>query len=274
MMMQDLTLEQIQRNLAVTVVGRTIELYPQVGSTNDLIRQQARAGHPEGLVILADQQIAGRGRLGRAWAAPPGSSLLLSALLRPVWLAPADAFSLTTLAALALCEAVEQVTALRAALKWPNDLLLPVRTAAGPALRKAAGILSEIELADDQIAWVAIGIGVNVGWSPSGVVDGRDLAEVATSVGAAAGQPIDRLGLLRALLERLDARYDRLRRGDHAELFESWRNRLTTLGQTVQISLPHGELHGVAEDVERSGALRVRDQQGRSHTVMAGDVGG
>jgi BirA family transcriptional regulator, biotin operon repressor / biotin---[acetyl-CoA-carboxylase] ligase len=152
--------------------------------------------------------------------------------------------------------------------------LLPVRTAAGPTLRKAAGILSEIELDGDQIGWVVIGIGVNVSWSPAGIVDGRDLAEVATSVGAAAGQPVERLPLLRALLERLDARYTALRRGDYADLFERWRTRLTTLGQSVQIRLPQGELHGVAEDVDRSGALRVRDERGALHTVLAGDVGG
>jgi BirA family biotin operon repressor/biotin-[acetyl-CoA-carboxylase] ligase len=273
-MIEDLTPDRIQRNMHSTIVGRAIEHYAQAGSTNDLARRQARAGHPEGLIILADQQTAGRGRMGRAWAAPPGSSLLLSLLLRPTWLAPADAFSLTMLASVALCEAVEQVTPPHAALKWPNDLLLPVRTATGPTLRKAAGILSEIELMGDQIAWVVIGIGVNVNWSPSGLVDGRDLAEVATSVGAAAGRPVERLLLLRTLLERLDARYDALRRGGHTDLFDCWRDRLTTLGQPVQIGLLHGELRGVAEDVERSGALRVRDEHGALHTIMAGDVGG
>jgi BirA family biotin operon repressor/biotin-[acetyl-CoA-carboxylase] ligase len=272
-MIEDLTPDHIQRNLHSTIVGRAMEHYAQAGSTNDLARRQARAGRPEGLVILADEQTAGRGRMGRAWAAPPRSSLLLSLLLRPTWLAPAEAFSLTMLAGVALCEAVDQVTP-RAALKWPNDLLLPVQTAAGPTLRKAAGILSEIELAGDRIAWVVIGIGVNVSWSPAGIVDGRDLAEVATSVGAAAGRTVERLPLLRALLERLDARYDALRRGDHANLFDCWRDRLTTLGQPVQIGLPHGELRGVAEDVERSGALRVRDEHGVLHTVLAGDVGG
>jgi BirA family transcriptional regulator, biotin operon repressor / biotin---[acetyl-CoA-carboxylase] ligase len=273
-MTEDLTPDRIQRNLHSTIVGRAIEYYAQAGSTNELARRHARAGHPQGLVVVANAQTAGRGRMGRAWPAPPGSSLLLSLLLRPAWLAPADAFSLTMLASVALCEAVEQITPPRAALKWPNDLLLPVRTVGGPTLRKAAGILSELELVGDQIAWVVIGIGVNVSWSPSGIVDGRDLAEVATSVGAAAGQPVGRLALLRALLERLDARYVALRRGDHADLFESWRDRLTTLGQPVQIGLPHGELRGVAEDVERSGALRVRDEHGVLHTVLAGDVGG
>jgi BirA family biotin operon repressor/biotin-[acetyl-CoA-carboxylase] ligase len=273
-MIEDLTPEGIRRNLDSTIVGRAIEHYPQSGSTNDLARQQARAGHPEGLVILADLQTSGRGRMGRAWIAPPGSSLLLSVLLRPTWLKPADAFSLTMLAGVALCEAVEQVAPVGAALKWPNDLLLPVRTAAGPALRKAAGILSEIELVGDRIAWVVIGIGLNISWSPAGIVDGRDLALAATSVGAAAGQPVERLPLLRALLERLDARYHALQSGDRAELFESWRDRLATLGQAVQITLPQGQLHGMAEAVEPTGALLVRDEHNTLHTVLAGDVGG
>ena len=273
-MRDDLTPERIQHKLDSTIVGRAVEHYSRVGSTNDLMRQHARAGRPEGLVIVADEQTAGRARMGRASAPPTGSTLLLSLLLRPSWLAPAEAFSLTILASLALCEAVEQVAPLRAALKWPNDLLLSVRIAAGPTLRKAAGILSEIALDRDRITWVVIGIGVNVGWSPAGIVDGRDLAEVATSVGAAAGQPIERLQLLRSLLERLDARYAALQRGDYADLFECWRDRLTTLGQPVQISLPQGQLRGVAEDVDRTGALRVRDEHSMLHTVLAGDVGG
>src|SRR5690349_18633484 len=152
-MNNDLTPDRIQHALDTTIVGRAIEHYTQAGSTNELARRKASDGHPEGLVILADVQSAGRGRMGRAWIAPPGSSLLLSLLLRPTWLAPSDAFGLTMLAGVALCEAVEQVTPAHAALKWPNDLLLPVRTAAGPALRKAAGILSEIELEGDRIAW-------------------------------------------------------------------------------------------------------------------------
>jgi BirA family biotin operon repressor/biotin-[acetyl-CoA-carboxylase] ligase len=268
----DLTPDRIRRDLNSAIVGQAIEYHAQIGSTNQQARRQAGAGHPEGLVILADQQTAGRGRMGRAWAAPPGSSLLLSLLLRPTWLPPVDAFALTMLSGVALCEAVEQVAPLRAALKWPNDLLLPIRTTAGPALRKAAGILSEIELAGDRIAWVALGIGVNVNWSPAGIVDGRDLAEVATSVAVAAGQPVARLALLRALLERLDARYTARQRGGDAELFDAWRERLTTLGQTIQIRLPQGELHGIAEAVDRSGALRLRDEHGVLHSVMAGDV--
>jgi BirA family biotin operon repressor/biotin-[acetyl-CoA-carboxylase] ligase len=272
-MADDLTPDHIQRDLSTDIVGRAIEHYPQVASTNDIARERARAGHPEGLVVLADEQVAGRGRMGRGWAAPPGSSLLVSLLLRPAWLPPADAFALTMLSGVALCEAVEATVPTQAALKWPNDLLLPARAQAGPALRKAAGILSELELAGDEIAWAVLGMGVNVNWAPQGVVDGRDLAEVATSVSAAAGGPLERLALLRALLVRLDAGYAELRRGRREELFQRWRARLAMLGQPAVVRLPGGELHGVAVDVEPSGALLLRDVAGGVHTVLAGDVG-
>jgi BirA family transcriptional regulator, biotin operon repressor / biotin---[acetyl-CoA-carboxylase] ligase len=102
----------------------------------------------------------------------------------------------------------------------------------------------------------------------------RSLAQVATSLSSAADHPIDRLALLRALLIRLDARYQALRQGQREELFSAWRSQLVTVGQRVSVQLPHGELRGVAEEVEPSGALLVRDERGGVHTVLAGDVGG
>ena len=273
----DLAINDLQRELHTSVVGRVIRRYVRVGSTNDLVKEQARAGEAEGLVVLAEEQTAGRGRQGRGWAAPPGTSLLMSLLLRPTWLPPTDAFTLTMLAGAALCEAIEQTLPIYAALKWPNDLVLPAGPpgliGSAPDLRKAAGILSELELEQERIAWATIGMGINVNWEPSGLVDGRDLAQVATSVSAAAGRPVDRLALLRALLARLDARYVALRHGRREELFEAWRDRLAMLGQPVSVRLVRGDLQGIAEDVELSGALRVRDERGILHVILAGDVG-
>jgi BirA family biotin operon repressor/biotin-[acetyl-CoA-carboxylase] ligase len=274
LLLDDSALGVVGRDLATAIVGRPLLHYAQVGSTNDLVKEQARAGAAEGLVILADEQTAGRGRQGRGWAAPPGSSLLLSLLLRPTWMSPGDAFALTMLAGVALCEAVEQAAPLRASLKWPNDLLLPAEPGDQHATHKAAGILSELELVDGQIAWVVIGMGINVNWRPTGLVDGRDLAQVATSLAAAAGRSIDRAALLRALLARLDARYAMLRQGRREELFTAWRGRLAMLGQTVRVRLPAGEISGVAEGIDLAGALLLRDTSGVLHTILAGDVGG
>jgi BirA family biotin operon repressor/biotin-[acetyl-CoA-carboxylase] ligase len=210
--------------------------------------------------------------MGRGWLAPPGTSLLMSVLLRPVWLPAADVFAATMLAGVSLCEAVEEVTLVRAALKWPNDLLLPVGGGDPPALRKAAGILCDVQLEGEQVSWVVIGMGLNVNWTPAGTVDGRDLAQYATSVAAAAGREVDRGELLRALVLRLDARYHALRHGRRSELFAAWRARLAMLGRPVEVRLADGRLRGLAEDVEPGGGLRVRDAQGAVHLVTAGDV--
>lgn len=268
----DLALRPLQRDLATHVIGRSILRYERIGSTNDVAKERALAGEPEGLVVLAEEQAAGRGRMGRAWLAPPGSSLLMSLLLRPAWLPAGDVFAPTMLAGVALCEAVEQVALARAALKWPNDLLLPSGAGDPGPLRKAAGVLCDMQLDGERVAWVVVGMGLNVNWAPAGTVDGRDLAQYATSVAAAAGREVDRAALLRALLQRLDARYLALKHGRRDELFAAWRARLATLGQRVEVRLAGGALHGTAEDVEHAGTLRVRDAQGAVHRVTAGDV--
>jgi BirA family biotin operon repressor/biotin-[acetyl-CoA-carboxylase] ligase len=247
--------------LATAIVGREVRFFASVGSTNDLLKDAARAGAAEGLVFVADEQIAGRGRRGRSWTAPPGSSLLSSILLRPTWLPAADAFLITMLIAVAAAEAIERCTELRVGLKWPNDLQI------GP--RKLGGILVESELSDAAVNWIVIGCGINVNWEPRTI---PELADRASSLSAELGRPIDRRELLRALLSRLDARYLDLRRGARSALLHDWRERLITLGQPVSAETPQGQLLGVAIDVTPEGALVLRDQHGQQHLISAGDV--
>ncbi len=246
-----------------------LEHYAHIGSTNDLAKQRARDGIPDGLVIVADQQISGRGRMGRSWEMPAGTGLPVSILLRPIWLQPADAYLLTMLAAVSLCLATEQVASVQALLKWPNDLLL--RDSDG-VLRKAAGILTELEARDGAINWAVIGIGLNIAWQPVGIVDGRDLAQMATSLASASGVFVSRRDVLRALLEALATGIDALRAGNQAALFDSWRARLATISQTVTVRLPDRSISGIAEGVTAMGALQVRDAQGLLHIITAGDV--
>lgn len=255
------------------IIGQTIQHYAQVGSTNDLVRNAAQAGAAEGLVITANEQTKGRGRRGHRWAAPAGSSLLLSVLLRPTWLPVDAAFSLTMLAGVALCEAVEAtLPALTARLKWPNDLLLPSVPIANAPLRKAAGILAELVTREARIDYVVLGIGINVQVSPSAVVDGRDLSSSATNLASAAGHTIDRDALRDTLLTRLDARYTALKRGQREALFLDWQARLVTIGQQVTVTTPIGTIAGYAETVDQRGALVLRTPTGETVTVSAGDV--
>jgi BirA family biotin operon repressor/biotin-[acetyl-CoA-carboxylase] ligase len=266
---EDLDLITLRRRIATRIIGNVLMRYERVASTNDIARERARSGAAEGLIVLAEEQSAGRGRLGRNWVASYGDALLMSVLLRPVWLPPGEAFTLTMLAGVALCEAVEQVATVRAQLKWPNDLLL----FADGAWRKCAGILTEISVAGDAIEWAIIGIGVNVNQAPAVAVNGRNLQQTATSVSAAAGQRISRTALLETLLTSLDERYALLRSGERATLFADWRARLAYLGETVTVTLPNGELRGIAEDVAADGTLLLRDAAGVLHTIHTGDVG-
>jgi len=242
-------------------VGAELRFLQSVGSTNDLLKAAAREGAAEGLVLVTDEQTSGRGRRGRSWTAPPGSSLLVSVLLRPQWLRPADAFLLTMLAATSAAEALEAESGVPIALKWPNDL-----QAGG---RKLGGILVEAELGQAGIAWAVLGCGINVNWDPRAI---PELSTSATSLQAEHGAALPRRALLAALLRRLDARYRSLRSGAREELYRAWRGRLNTLGRAVRVAMPQGTLEGRAEDVAPDGCLQVRDADGALHSISAGDV--
>ena len=247
--------------LETRTIGQPFRHVQRTGSTNDDLKQAARDGAPEGLVLSADEQTQGRGRRGRSWRAPPGSSLLVSALLRPTWLPPADAFYLTILATVACAEAIARVADVPVELKWPNDL-----EAAG---LKLGGILVETEIAGGTIRWAVAGMGINVNWDPASV---PELATTATSLASVAGRPISRAELLRTLILGLDDRYTRLRAGAKTELFEAWRARLTTLGRGVRVERAGRTFDGIAEEVTARGALIVRDRTGGRHELAAGEV--
>lgn len=250
----------------------TIRCLHSIGSTMDVARELlptlSSAQLP--LLVTADVQTAGRGRLGRRWEAPPGAALLLSLALRPDWLPPEQGVALVWLTATALCEAVEEVAEVRAALKWPNDLLLPTAAPGRqPGHAKAAGILLEVSVSAGRLDWAIIGCGVNVSAAPPPALTRYP----ATSVAAAAGRPVERLALLQALLRRMGAWHARLAAGTTDELYAAWRGRLHGLGTAVRVETGSSTVEGRAEDVDRTGALLVRDGAGRLHTITTGDVG-
>jgi BirA family biotin operon repressor/biotin-[acetyl-CoA-carboxylase] ligase len=237
-----------------------LRVLDEVDSTNRVVLDDARAGAPEGLVVVADQQSAGRGRLGRTWVAPPGGSLLVSVLLRPSL--PVERVHVVTMAAgVALADAVRDVAGIDASLKWPNDVL--VRD------RKLAGMLTEADLspgtegAKGDVRGVVLGVGVNVNW---GHVP-AELAGLATACDIEAGRPVDRADVLGAFLVGLDAQ---LRALDRVAL--EYRRRLATLGRRVRVELSDGPLLGRAVEVDVSGRLLVEVDSGCIVEVAAGDV--
>ena len=215
----------------------TVTVVPETGSTNTDLVAAAAAGAPHGSVLVADHQTAGRGRLDRGWSAPPGTNLLVSILFRDV---AGPLHRSTQRVAVAAARACESVAGVRPALKWPNDLLLDGR--------KLAGVLAQAGAVDGRVAFVVVGIGLNIGWAPQG---------------AARLPRGTRDDVLRALLTALTALPQ--------DIGEEYRHRLGTIGENVRVELPDGVLSGVAEDVDDDGRLVLATTEGR-RVVDVGDV--
>jgi BirA family biotin operon repressor/biotin-[acetyl-CoA-carboxylase] ligase len=218
----------------------------ETGSTNQDLLAAARDGASEGAVLVADHQTAGRGRLGRTWEAPPGSSLLVSILLRPDL--PLDqAHAVTAAVGLAAAYACEAVAGFRPGLKWPNDLVV------GP--RKLAGILAETQVSGDRLDALVVGIGLNVNW-PDELP--ADLAGIAVAANHVAGHEVDRENLLFALLRDLERRYaDLSEPGGVGRLRVDERAASATIGQRVRVEVADEAFEGTATDITDAGHLVV-----------------
>jgi BirA family transcriptional regulator, biotin operon repressor / biotin---[acetyl-CoA-carboxylase] ligase len=257
------------------------------GSTNADALALGRDGAPEGIVVVADHQSAGRGRRDRTWVAPPRGSLLVSVLLRP----PARIAGAASLAAaVAMVDAVERAAAVVPGIKWPNDLV--VATADGD--RKLAGLLAEADWpasstisggyrtpATHDRAVVVVGVGLNVSW-PLMADDPGDgdaaiepaLAEVAGLATALnwLGAEIDRVDLLVGFLRGLEHRYATLLSDGPDDLLAAWRARSATLGRRVRVDLGTDDVEGTAVDVTADGHLVVETDAGDRRTLAVGDV--
>jgi BirA family biotin operon repressor/biotin-[acetyl-CoA-carboxylase] ligase len=232
------------------VLAYRISRLAETASTNTVALAAGAAGEPEGFVVVADHQTQGRGRLGRAWVAPPGSALLVSVLLRP----PTDAAHLTVsavgCAAAAACERVAGVTP---GLKWPNDLVV--------GDRKLGGILAETS---GNMTSIVVGLGLNVHVPTDRPVE---IAGLAVDLDELAGRRVHRSDVLDALLIELALRYDR-----PGSIMAEYRGRCTTVGRRVRISQPRGEVVGVARAIAVDGSLEVETDARETVTVSAGDV--
>lgn len=265
-------------------IGATVRWHERVGSTMDAAAAWAAAGAPDGAVVVADEQTAGRGRHGRAWLAPPGSALMLSIVLRPVT-APERVHQAVMAVALGAMEAVERIVreglveagvrpddAAVVGLKWPNDLVAPhlVGDEEIAADAKLAGLLAETVWGADGRPVVIVGLGLNVGQPAGDLPDGATSLRLLRPAGAA---PIDRTDLGATLLAAADRHYADLLAG--VDLVPRWAARVTTIGRAVTVrDAVTGDVvvDGVAERVADDGALVVRAAGGDMVTVRAGDV--
>jgi BirA family biotin operon repressor/biotin-[acetyl-CoA-carboxylase] ligase len=242
-------------------LGARIVWRAETGSTNADAAALADAGAPEGCIVIANAQTAGRGRLGRSWNSPPGAGIYASVLFRPP---PAAARMLTISAGVAVAEGIEASTGIVPVVKWPNDVYLGGGPGAG---RKVAGILAEAGVAGRD-TWVVVGFGINV----LPVVLPRELAARATSLEAELGRTVDRGELLATCLRCLASRYEDLRSGRAGDVAQAWRRRAApTLGQPVEWDDNGLARRGSVRDITDEGALLVDTGTGMV-TLTSGEL--
>jgi len=243
--------------LRTEFVGRTFDYQASVTSTMAVARRLASSGAPEGAVALAEEQTAGRGRLGRSWVAPPNVNLYFTVVLRPTL----DQLRyLAVIAPLAICQAIEATAGLQPRIKWPNDVILDGK--------KVCGVLIESEVADDKIDFALLGPGINVNMD---VTQFPEIRDIATSVRAALGRQVSREELLASCLNHFEALYDAVRRGEVVSV--GWKQRLDTLGKPVRVSTPGAAaIEGVVVDADSDGAIILRRDDGAHVRVESGEV--
>lgn len=243
------------------VIGREIHVFKETASTNDVVEKLARDGAKEGVVVFAESQTKGRGRLGRKWHSPAGQGLYFSVLLRPK-LRPIEATQLTVVAATALVRAIEATTTVRPVIKWPNDLLVDGR--------KIAGVLTELSAELDTIKHLILGIGLDVNQTAGDFPP--EIRSLATSLRIAGGDALSRPELATRVLRELDADYARIRRGKFDAVADEWESRCTTIGRNVAVRIGERVVRGCAESLDDDGALLLRTQHGRLERIIGGDV--
>jgi BirA family transcriptional regulator, biotin operon repressor / biotin---[acetyl-CoA-carboxylase] ligase len=249
-----LTRETIHSTLSTTWLGRRIELFDSLSSTNREAAQLAQADVEHGTVVAADGQTAGRGRLSRTWFSPPGANLYCSIILRAA--RPPERLTewlswLPLVSALAAAEAIEQVSSIHVSVKWPNDLLISERKVGGILCESGTGIRS------DPFQIIGIGINVNVDhddWP-------TELRESATSIWQERKLVVDRNRLLAQVLLELEQCLDELVVHGTNRIAMAYHQRCSTIGHTVRATLGNGEIVvGLAEGISQDGSLRVRPQ--------------
>lgn len=252
---------EVYAGLSTAIMGSRLEYFDELPSTNDEARRLAREGCPEGTVVITERQTGGKGRMGRPWFSPRGKGLWFSVVLRPP-VNPAETPRATMVAAVAVAEAVRDYTGVDAGIKWPNDIL------AGD--KKLCGILVELNAEMDRVNFMVAGVGLNVN-IPRGDFP-PEIGATATSLQAEAERHIPRVPLLRAMLQSIEKWYRLWLDQGFAPVLHRWRQLCVTLDCPVTVHTVRETYTGHAVDVDETGALLVRTDDGRTERLLAGEV--
>ncbi len=253
--------EGISRGLKTFRVKWEIHAFEKVTSTNNLAYDMARNGAREGVVVIAECQTRGRGRMKRSWVSPYGRNLYLSLILRPP-IPPRLGALLTYLGAISTTEALSESFSLEVGIKWPNDIVVRGR--------KLAGLLNEVKTEADRVDFVILGFGVNLNMDLETLPEG--LRENATSVMMELGHRVPRVEFTQYLLERIDTWYDVFLRQGADPILKRWESVASIRGKCLEVE-SFGTVHrGVVEGLDADGALILRKRQDERIRIVAGDV--
>lgn len=239
--------------------GQCLYFFDEVDSTNNQAKLLAETGVPDGTLVVAETQCAGKGRRGRQWLSPKGTGIWMSLVLRPD-IPPDRAAMLTLVAALAVSDGIETVTGLKPEIKWPNDIVINGR--------KLCGILTEMSTEMGDINYVVIGIGINVG-----MPDFPDeIRAIATSL-ALEGKPVRRSGLVNQILKAWEQYYEvYLQTADLSGLMQQYNDRLVNCNRRVTVLKPEESYTGMSHGIDRLGRLLVEKEDRTVEAVMSGEV--
>lgn len=237
--------------------------YEETDSTNLIAKKLAREGKPEGTVVVAEHQRAGKGRLGRQWISPKGSGIWLSFILRPPML-PTFAPQISFVIAVGMIRALKNTTGLDVKTKWPNDILID--------RRKAVGILTELSAEMERINYIVVGVGVNVNQKAEDFPPEFKDKSTSLKLANTGGQKFSRVKILQGILEEMEKIYNDYLDKGFASILEEWKNNSITIGEEVEVIMGEERLSGLAIDVDKDGSLLVKKDNGDVERIIAGDV--
>src|SRR5690554_200982 len=252
---------EVQEGLATRFIGKNIEYYDELPSTNRRAKELLAAEPEEGTLVLAEKQTGGRGRLGRSWYSPPGSGIWMTLILSP-GMPLLEMHKLTLAAATTLSRAIYAELAFRPLVKWPNDLYLDGR--------KISGILTELAGEMGRVDYLILGIGINVNQIPGDFPE--KLREKAGSLRMKLGAKVNRPALLRRYLTIFEEEYNRVREEGFGEVLAYCRQYSATLGRRVEVITGKQRYRGEAVAIRDDGSLTLRREGGGTMEIHAGDV--
>jgi len=250
---------EIQSGLKTKFLGKEILCYDTVDSTNEIVFKYGIEGKKQGLVVCAETQKKGKGRLGRAWISPKGKGIYMSFLLTPK-IKLKDVAMLTILCAVAVNDAIKKTTGLKTEIKWPNDIFFKEK--------KLAGILTELSADTDQIKFVVIGIGINVNTSI------KNLPENSTSIKHEIKAGLSRVNLIREVLLSFEKWYLASQEKGFSSVVLKWKKSCSTIGKKIIFCdiMSQAKIEGEAIGIDENGGLIIKTAQGRIIKKMSGDI--